>query len=558
MKYWIDKRATGARTGAPDESPDANGIYQNAWRSFREYWDNKASVTTSDSLNVAPGSGPYEELFHISAAERIYSATDISFDAASGEIRQIGIAATLSGVIVGNILRIKGSNFNDKQIEVAAIAADAITVASTNNLTDEAAGASIDLVKVEYSDQCTALDLGKNGTSVAAPMKLNMNENRMYGGIRVLPGNTKYRWNPSVLPNCYYLTMADGSNPSLMFDNPNYCLVCDGYFTHASAGDSLRQMAANPAALTFNKQGTVGDADSLGFNTVYFYAESFSISQVEVVIPQAKIGFNLLWRYWEIDDTYIFAAQETCIKANAQRDCIIRRPVMAYADQSGLFDTTTVGYSLTVESPITYFTGHRGWLKTSTGDLSVYNHLDVGSHLGWKIASSASGSVINEDWTAMYNESAAFHYQLGNTVTLTMHNYFAYPAMIASGGIAYLVGSDHRSSATGGFDTTSATAFPASTILGGATMNEFSELVAALEATKVGAGAGPQPVNIDLNTFENCDFKLPESSPCIAVGYKYWGTDPNPLGNDKIPFMDVGKDLWVMQSQYSQYSPSNT
>lgn len=249
-RFYIDNRL---KSGANDGSSP-----ENAWQSLMDYLAGSSSIAPGDTVELVAGSGPYSEPVIRGPAKRVMLATDIYFDAASNQIRSTTTNFTLFVWSVGDVIRVQGSHACDRQYEIASIAANAVTVHASNNIpVDEPAGNPISITVIEHSDDCVAFYCPVDGAS-GNPVTVEGNKCEIYGGPIVGPGSRKYRWNRSSGGiNEYYLTMIDGSNPSLVFTDPNYCLVVDGYYTHESAGETNRNYGT-PGSLSFDKQGGCG------------------------------------------------------------------------------------------------------------------------------------------------------------------------------------------------------------------------------------------------------------------------------------------------------------
>src|SRR5574343_1551036 len=150
---YIDNRLT---TGANDGTTPAD-----AYRSL-EAFRAGSGASTVDIVSFVAGSGPYRE---VASTVKSGIRTDISFDAATKTITTVGGNFTTNGFQTGDIIRVTGSVSNDRQVAVGTVGTTTMTVDSTNILTDEAAGAGINIADATRGSNLAVLDPGGNGSA---------------------------------------------------------------------------------------------------------------------------------------------------------------------------------------------------------------------------------------------------------------------------------------------------------------------------------------------------------------------------------------------------------
>src|SRR5574343_31592 len=197
---YIDNRLT---TGANDGTTPAD-----AYRSL-EAFRAGSGASTVDIVSFVAGSGPYRE---VASTVKSGIRTDISFDAATKTITTVGGNFTTNGFQTGDIIRVMGSSSNDKQLTVGTVGTTTMTVNSTNTLTTEAAGASINIASATRGSNLAVLDPGGNG-SAARPRRWQFNGCEISAGLPLNAANG-YIWTASPAKSGeWYVTRSDGSNP---------------------------------------------------------------------------------------------------------------------------------------------------------------------------------------------------------------------------------------------------------------------------------------------------------------------------------------------------------
>ena len=427
-KYIDNRLTTGNNDGTSAE---------NAWRSLLAA--QLGTISAGDVVEVAAGSGPYYEATNVNANLRV-NATDISFDAASRQIRTAGAVSFSAYNTAGQIIRVFGSALNDGQYTVASASATAITLSATNTLRDEAAGARVRVTDITAANASGnrpfVFDQGRNGSN-GNPIIWNFNGCEISAGWPLTNG--AHKWVRSAAnPNEWYALRADGSNPSL---NKPESAVVNGHFMCASAGDADRNRGT-VGALTFEGQYGYGDNDSLGFSTVYVRAPgdpvalrwSILVGQIHCVMYQnwgdhtfrnARFSFGC----GNADGT----ANGACVLARGLR-FRFERCVFMYADGHA-FEANASGPHI-LDHCIGYWCGHRFLVTGATNmTVSAINCVDWGAHLFCLISTNADATttVYIRGCISANNEAGAIDKKDADAVLRESHNLW-YPRMTAAGG----------------------------------------------------------------------------------------------------------------------------
>jgi len=537
--YFIDKTATGLNNGGPGND---------AWQSIQKMLTNSGFLSSGDSVSIAIDTGPYESISHISAGKMSVEMSDISFDSATNQIRSTttDFTVVLSAVIAGDILRVFGSSLNDKQVTVLTITANVITVIASNTIADETAGNEVNLVLVEFIQQCSALQINRNGID-ADDIVFNGNFNKVCPGYIIAANDPRFLWNASTTSGEWYLTMADGSNPSLI-TNAIWCAVINGYYTHPTAADPLRQ-TGTVGSLLFDNQPGIGDLDGLGFDTLYCKS-TINPNTFESMIPQTKQTQVLPDRYWTYNNFYWYGGMEANVVMTGQPwDVTFNSCIVAFSDFWGFRTRVPLTQYHTFNNCLSFWAGHRGIDRTGTsrGTTNIYGHLDVKGHLGFRFLEGGAGvnvGTINVYNSISYkNESAAIGFEIRpGDVTFNEAGNLWYPDMVYTGWIAYLSGDNL------GWTTTDATDIPPST----ATLTDPGTLTDPL-------------LNIDLNDIDALVniIRTPSlslymnGSPCIGAGQKWWGNNPRPAASNGEPRPDTKSDIGLEQTTLDPNHPAN-
>lgn len=493
---YVDNRLT---TGANDGTSAANA--------FRSLFDAEVgTVGSGDTVEVIAGSGPYYEATSVNATLRVYG-TDISFNSGAKTITTAGAVSFTAYNTPGNIIRIQGSQSNDGQYTIASATATVITLSATNNLVTESAGNRIRVVDItsttNSANRSFVHDPGRNGTSATVPLIWNFNNCEVSAGLDL--GTDRYKWNQSASnTNEWYVTRADGSNPSL--NKPDSGVV-NGNFMCASAGDLIHKRGT-AGSLSFSGQYGYGDTDSLGFNTVYVRSPQGN--------PQTTLGWSLrfgqiytcfyqVWGSQQINKCrYSFGngaadgnASGCCVQARGL-NLTFRKCVFMYADGHG-FEASANGPFL-LEQCIGYWTGHRFFTQGNTAAITttIVGCVDWGAHLFALIgASVGSGSVVKIfGCISANNEAGAIDRKVGSAGTLIEAYNCWYPRMTAAGGALGYV---------------SPTMWPYTA------PTDLPNRMATTENDQTLLN-DPMFVATSDSNFDDCDFSLQDGSPCLGRG----------------------------------------
>lgn len=505
-------------TGANDGSSPAN-----AWRSLFDC--EIGTVAAGDVVEVAANSGPYYEATNVNANLRVY-ATDISFDAATRQIRTVGAVSFLPYNAANKIIRVQGSNLNDGQYQVLSATATVITLIAGTVLQNEAAGQRIRVVDITASngsgDRPFVHDPGRNG-AVGNPIIWNFNDNVVSAGWPLV--DARHQWVQSVKnPSEWYCLKITGDRPAL---NRPESAVVNGHFMCRSAGDVERNLGT-PGALSFTGQIGWGDNDSLGFNTVYVKAPvNPKTHGWSIIVGQVHTCYYQVWNYHRFKRArYAFGngnADGTTNGASVQGrgiDLQWQNCVFMFADGHG-FEPVANGPFI-LESCISYWSGHRfinvGNALVTTTALGC---VDWGSHLFALIgASGTSATVLNIIGCIGANQEAGAIDKKGASAVLNESHNLWFPRMTAPGGRLGYVSSTLWPK-TSPFDVPP-------------NLDTSVSLQAALY--------DPLFRNVSDTNYDACDWRLKRNSPAIGRGPVNLspGTDIN--GNNFSRRINIGAD----------------
>lgn len=476
-------------TGNNDGTSSANAYRGvNALERFRA----GSGGSTIDRVIFVAGSGPYRE---VASTVKTGIRTDISFDAATKTITTVGGNFTTNSFQTGDIIRVMGSVSNDRQFTVGTVGTTTMTVHATNVLTDEAAGASINIADATRGSNLAVLDPGGNG-SAARPRRWQFNGCEISAGLPLNAANG-YTWTPSpATAGEWYVTRSDGSNPSLV---PVFSGTQNGEFV-ADAADLGPDMGT-VSSLTGTAPWGWGDGDSLGYSTLYVKADS-NPESLNIVACQLSSCVTTSWEYhsWE-DGVFSYSNKITGVTSGiglrngGAQQWWAKRCVVKYCTFHGF-----EGGKFRIESCLTYFTGHRGYAQAGSGAMDLFNCVDFGSHLFLLIGTGSTGVVTVRNCIGAYQEAGAIYKQAAGATLVEDHNIW-WPRLGASGGALGYLG-------TANWTTTAASDYPPS-----------AATTISTRSANVAAG-GVDPL---FSTYPNQpsvpnDFKLQQGSVGVRSG----------------------------------------
>jgi len=418
---YINKDLT---TGSNDGTSSANAYRGvNALERFRA----GSGGSTIDRV-IFEGAGTYREMFS-TVMTRI--KTDISFTASTRTITSASSNFTTLGFQAGDIIRVLGSANNDRQLTVNTVGTTTMTVVATNTVTDESAGASINITAVMRGANLAALDPG-GSASATRFRRWQFNGSTIDSGLTLTEANG-YTWTQSAgNPGEWYVRRTDGSNPSLV---QPFCGVIAGVFVDDSA--DLDPDMGTVGALTGDVPlvGGVapmgwGDNDSLGYSTVY--VRSAVNPEVHTVrVGQVPAGVSTTWAWHSFEDGIFELGNRNSgsstgygvgISNRSASTWYIKRCIFRYQSLHAI-DHSNTGTTEAV-SNLSYFSGHRHAALNADGALRIYNSVDYGSHLFALITSgvTGAGSLTIRNSIAAYNEAGAISKGSATAVLTEDHN----------------------------------------------------------------------------------------------------------------------------------------
>ncbi len=418
---YINKDLT---TGSNDGTSSANAYRGvNALERFRA----GSGGSTIDRV-IFEGAGTYREMFS-TVTTRI--KTDISFTASTRTITSASSNFTTLGFQAGDIIRVLGSANNDRQLTVNTVGTTTMTVVATNTVTDESAGASINITAVMRGANLAALDPG-GSASATRFRRWQFNGSTIDSGLTLTEANG-YTWTQSAgNPGEWYVRRTDGSNPSLV---QPFCGVIAGVFVDDSA--DLDPDMGTVGALTGDVPlvGGVapmgwGDNDSLGYSTVY--VRSAVNPEVHTVrVGQVPAGVNTTWAWHSFEGGTFELGNRNSTSSTGYgvgisnrsastwyiKRCIFRYQTLHAIDHSNT--GTTEAYSNR-----SYFSGHRHAALNADGALRIYHSVDYGSHLFAIITSgvTGAGSLTIRNNISAHNEAGVISKGSATAVLTEDHN----------------------------------------------------------------------------------------------------------------------------------------
>lgn len=482
VKYIDNRLTSGSNNGT---SP------ADAYRSLEAFRAGSGGSTV-DIVSFVAGSGPYRE---VASTVKTGIRTDISFDAATKTITTVGGNFTTNGFQTGDIIRVMGSVSNNRQFTVGTVGTTTMTVNSTNILTDEAAGASINIASPTRGSNLAVLDPGGNG-SAARPRRWLFNGCEISAGLPLDAANG-YLWTASQSKaGEWYVRRSDGSNPSLV---PVFSGTQAGEFVCDAA--DLGPGMGTVGSLTATSPWGWGDGDSLGYSTLYVKADS-NPEALSIVACQLSSCITTSWEYhsWE-DGIFSYANKITGVTSGiglrngGAQQWWAKRCLVKYCTFHGF-----EGGKFRIDSTLTYFTGHRGYAQAGSGAMEIYNCVDYGSHLFLLIGTGSTGVITVRNCIAAYQEAGAINKQAAGATLVEDHNIW-WPRFGASGATLGYVN-------TANWTTTHTTDYPPS-----------AATTISTQATNAAAGAvDPLFTSPSTSSLATTDFIVSPTSVAVRSG----------------------------------------
>lgn len=318
--------------------------------------------------------------------------------------------------------------------------------------------------------------------------------------------NSTYAWQPSSQEGVFYLTLANGSNPSITVQTA----TVDGYYrgiSVAGANKALEQLGATAAngdapvvgALEAGEFG-YGDADSLGYSTFYFRPADGIATSHEVMISTADNYVNIAFNHQTFKGLHILYGNQDAFIVRARatiENCVIGLAEFATLVASSSSSILTVRNCLMTQS-------HRSVSVTAAATVDVANCVFHNSHLGLRNTSNAA-TITLKNTLVLGSESGGIEQTVAFTSgSLTETNNCYYTRLNDSvNKLSYISGNWVITDATDippYFNTTVA-------IGAGDNSNKYQR---ALPDPKVSA--------YSAHNWEDCDFHLTSASPCVDAG----------------------------------------
>lgn len=514
-----NKLTTGLNNGA-----DPANAWQDQTTQFRDI--GSTPLVAGDIVRYADDSGPYYDAF---SSDIVNRRADISFDATAKEIRTVGGDFSLfsAGQFI-KVLRPAGTSGDARNLglfEIASVLAGAITLVSTHNLFDEAAGSNVTVTSMAGFN-VSAFDMRTNG-GAGNPIVWDLRNNLIHGGVTV-DANSGLAYFPSGTNGEYYVARADGSNPGFQ---PAESVLLDGHHMILAAGIPNDQLGI-VGSLEVGFAG-FGDSDGLGFDTVYIKKNSTpTTSNTDLDAAQLQHGAETNSR------------NHKWTTSNKGVKCPLGR--MGHFNVAGLnnksdtgewegediaftyinLDAVRSGFTGTATDSVTrlkkcvgYRTGHRFGNLNFPGAILLENCIDLYPHLTALMGNGtdATSTLDINNHIGSENEAGSIDKKSAVVTLSETHNHF-FPLMVAAGGdLGYVTPANWP--ITDSTDNPASTATNKNATMGGLGRANYPEL------------KDPQFNFVDSGIYENCDFRLRQGSPCINTGTPIAGITLDAAGN---------------------------
>jgi len=330
-------------------------------------------------------------------------------------------------------------------------------------------------------------------------------QGRLLSAVNVNLDST-YAWQSSSQANVFYLTLANGSNPSINVETA----TVDGYYRGASvsgANKKLEQLGATAASGDAPVVGALdsgefgyGDADSLGYSTFYFRPSDGVATSHEVIISTELNYVNIALNHQTFKGLHILYGNQDAFTVRARatiENCVIGLSEFSTLVASSSSSILTVRNCLMTQS-------HRSVSVTAGATVDVANCVFHNSHLGLRNTSNAA-TITLKNTLVLGSESGGIEQTVAFTTgSLTETNNCYYTRLNDSvNKLSYISGNWVITNATDippYFDTT--------VVIGaGDNSNKYQR---ALPDPKLSA--------YSTHNWEDCDFHLTSASPCVDAG----------------------------------------
>tara|TARA_R100000951_G_scaffold230_1_gene1274 strand:+ start:2342 stop:3946 length:1605 start_codon:yes stop_codon:yes gene_type:complete len=330
-------------------------------------------------------------------------------------------------------------------------------------------------------------------------------QGRLLSAVNVNLDST-YAWQSSSQEDVFYLTLANGSNPSITVQTA----TVDGYYRGISvkeANKKLEQLGATApngnapvvGALEAGEFG-YGDADSLGYNTFYFRPADGIATSHEVMISIANNYVNVALNHQTFKGLHILYGNQDAFVFRARgaiENCVIGLSEFSTLVAESSNSILTVRNCLMTQS-------HRSVSITAAATVDVANCVFHNSHLGLRNTSNAA-TITLKNTLVIGGESGAIEQTVAFTTgSLTETNNCYYTRLNDT--------TNKLSYVSGNWLITDATDIPPyfdTTVVIGASDNS-NKYQRALPDPKVSA--------YSTHNWEDCDFHLTSASPCVDAG----------------------------------------
>lgn len=505
--FYIDQTAVASTN---------QGTLANPWKSLWDsaYGANAGTVTPGSTINIVAGTGPYYDATNTTAGLRVAIAAGNAVFSAAAKTIVVTTSDISAFNTAGKIVRITGTTSNDGQYTVVSVTGAGpwtMTVNATNNLVDETTATACRIVDITptVNRSCT-FDTFRNGTA-AAPITWNLNGNEISAGLDLM--TARYKWTQSLgNANEWYVTRADGSNPSLVQVES---AVVQGNYMCASAQETQHNRGT-VGSLSFVGQYGWGNnaADSLGFNTVYVRSNGVSPTALGWIIKVGQLYSNSYLNFTDhyfVGGTFSFgngtaagATDGSCFTARGNRTRL-QYCIFQYADGQGVEGTSSGTMTAIVDHCLFYWCGHRGVTNSGTGTvtLSATNCVMHGTHLLGLLGNLAvAGSTLNiYNCICTANEAGAID-KVNSTSTFNFGGNCYYPEMDVGGAaLGYIHPANWPFTATNDFPAQMTTTVSSKALL-------------------TPPGYATTPSNLIPSATQ---FALSKYSPLINAGVAWWG-----------------------------------